>query len=285
MIKFLFDLQRFADAGAGAEASASVVENGGDDSHKEDGLFETAADNSEQNIENKEPEKASFQDLITGDYKADFDNAVQNIVKKRVKGMQSQINDTEPLLNALKERYGLKEGTPQQILEAMMDDDGYYEQEALESGMDVETVKRIHKLERENAEFNRQLQERNAEEENMKFWANVSEQADELRNIYPEFNLETELSNEDFGHLLQSGVDVKTAFEVVHHDQLIPQAMKFVADKTAQKISNSIKANRARPSEGGTTQPLKVRKDWRSLSPEQRDELNKRIMEGEEITI
>ena len=288
MFKFIFNLQRFAEGGADAGASTSAdnaqVEKGGDDGHNEE-LFETAADNSE-NIENvTEPEKATFEDLITGDYKADFDNAVQNIVKKRVKGMQAQINDMQPLLETLAEKYGVKDNDPKSILESIMDDDSYYEQYALENGVDVETAKHMKKLEMENADVKRQLEDYHNEEEKIRMWSDLERQADELRNIYPGFNLEAELGNENFGNLLSAGVDLRTAFEVTHHDELVPQAMKLVADKAAQKVSNAVKANKSRPTEGTTTQPLRVRKDWKNLSPEARDRLNQRILEGEIITI
>ena len=43
----------------------------------------------------------------------------------------------------------------------------------------------------------------------------------ETVNIYPDFNLEKELENEEFKRLLSTGVTVKNAYEVVHIDEVI----------------------------------------------------------------
>ena len=44
----------------------------------------------------------------------------------------------------------------------------------------------------------------------------------ETVNIYPDFNFEKELENEEFKRLLGIGVTVKNAYEVIHIDEVIP---------------------------------------------------------------
>ena len=53
------------------------------------------------------------------------------------------------------------------------------------------------------------------------YLAKLQNQIAEAVSIYPDFNFEKELENEEFKRLLGIGVTVKNAYEVIHIDEVI----------------------------------------------------------------
>lgn len=235
----------------------------------------------------EEPPKPTFDELIEGDYKEDFNKKMQSIVQNRiknVKGSEESLRALEPVLQSLAEKYGVEDSTDiKSLVEAFTNDDSLYEEEAQERGIDVETLKNIKKLERQNAEFAREMERRERETENAQAWQEVLRQAEEAKEIYPNLDIKEEMQNDDFAHLIAVNVPVKTAFEVVHHDELQAMSAKVIADQTARRVANSVKANRKRVGEGQGTTPVVVKKDFTKLTDEERDDVYERVMAGEEI--
>jgi hypothetical protein len=79
------------------------------------------------------------------------------------------------------------------------------------------------------------------------------QEAEALKSVYPDFDLDTELENDGFKKLLRAGIDPKTAFEVVHKDEIIPAAMQWAVQQTKAQVANAVAANAARPKENGVS--------------------------------
>jgi hypothetical protein len=111
------------------------------------------------------------------------------------------------------------------------------------------------------------------------------EQAESAKSVYPSFDLRTEMQNPQFVNLLRSNVDVKTAFEVLHKDEIIPAAMQYTAKTVEQKLTNKIIANGARPAENGNSSQSAtvVKSDVSQLSKADREEIIRRVQRGEKI--
>ena len=86
---------------------------------------------------------------------------------------------------------------------------------------------------------------------------------------------------------LKSGVDVRTAYEVAHHDEIISGAMQFTAQKVKEKTVNDIRARGMRPSEGGLGEhPAgEGQLDVTKLTRQQRADMAKRASRGEIINL
>jgi hypothetical protein len=111
------------------------------------------------------------------------------------------------------------------------------------------------------------------------------EQAESTKAIYPSFDLRAEMQNPRFADLLRSNVDVRTAYEVIHKDEIIPAAMHFTAKQVEQKLTNKIIANGARPAENGNSSQSAsvVKSDVSQLSKADRQEIIRRVQRGEKI--
>jgi hypothetical protein len=220
----------------------------------------------------------------------DLDDArIQNIVQKRLKGTKETVEKYEaldPTLEALAKKYGVDASDIKAINKAIEEDDSYYEEEALEKGISVQQLKEIRKMERENADLKRQMEEQNRKENANKLYAKWMDEAESTKAVYPSFDLNTEMQNPKFIDLLRSNIDVRTAFEVLHKDEIIPAAMQYTAKTVEQKLTNKMIANGARPVENGnSSQSAAITKsDVSQLSKEDRAEINRRVARGEKIT-
>ena len=54
--------------------------------------------------------------------------------------------------------------------------------------------------------------------------AKLRKEIAETVNIYPDFNLEKELENEEFKRFLNIGVPIKNAYEVIHIDEIVKRS-------------------------------------------------------------
>ena len=97
-------------------------------------------------------------------------------------------------------------------------------------------------------------------------------QAKNLQARSPDFDLDRELENPAFARLLNNGVDLATAYEVVHH-------------REQQDLEASLARNAARPQENGLGSSLATvtKPDPRSLTRQERRALRRRAARGEEI--
>jgi hypothetical protein len=192
------------------------------------------------------------------------------------------------------ERYGVRPNPDGSIpiaqLQAAIDNDNsIYEKEAFEKGIPVEQLKHTKQLEREVA----QLRNQNAQSERDRQWNEVVQQAEAAKQVYPNFDLDSEMQNPNFGRLLatmqRSGFPnaVKTVYEIIHKDEIMGGAMAYAVQQTQNKISNSIQSGMTRPAENGIGQQSTAsvgNVDPSKLTKAQIDDIRKRAERGEKIT-
>lgn len=233
---------------------------------------------------------AEFEKLIKGEYKDLYDARMQDTIQRRLKGSKETVdkyNALSPTLELLAKKYGVDANNIEALNKAIEEDDSYYEEEALEKGITVEQLKEYKKMEKENAELRRQMQEKTARENGQKLYAQWMEQANEAKKVYPSFDLRAEMNNPKFVELLKANIDVRTAFEVLHKDDIIPAAMQYTAKTVEQKIANKIIANGSRPAENGSSSQSAtvVKSDPSKYTKADRAEIMRRVLAGEKIRL
>ena len=213
---------------------------------------------------------------------------MQDTVQKRLKGTKETVdkyNALTPTLEMLAKKYGVDANDIVALNKAIEEDDSYYEAEALEKGLTVEQLKDIRKMERENAELKAQMNERQRRETAAQQYAAWMDQAKEAAKLYPSLDLNTEAKNPEFLKLLHAGIDVGSAYLVIHKDDIIPAAMQYTAKTVEQKLANKIIAGGARPTENGNSSQSAsvVKSDVSQLSKADRQEIIRRVQRGEKI--
>lgn len=275
-----FDLQLFADGAAAAEGSGT------------DGVAPVNTGTEATAVaEGTEAPKAeeTFEDLIKGKYKDDFNKRMQSAIKKRVgdtKALEAENAKMREALAIAQQRYGTKDGDWDALTNALLEDDKYLEQEAYEKGIDKDTLRTMKRMEHENEQLKRNQAELERQARQEQAYQKLLQEQAEVTQIYPNFNLDVEVLNPQFESLVRNGIDLKTAYEVVHHNEILPQAMKFAADKTMSDVSRAIQSG-SRPAElaNGHMDSPAGKVDVSKLSREQRDEINRRVLSGERIVL
>lgn len=309
-MKVKMDLKLF-DAGDGAGSGASGTDGAaggnGTDNMVSAGMQDVAKSNETVEVEtgtataeegqnaagikmtSDEQRKADFENLIKGEYKDLYDDRVQSIVKARIKenkGLQSQLDSFFPLINLLASKYGVENADPQKIMQAVEADNSFFEEAAMKEGLTVEQYKHLKKMEAENRELKEaERRARNARQRDQ-MWARWNREASEVKNFYPGFNLQTELSNPEFVQLLGSGVGVKAAYQAIHMDEIMSGTIAQTAKIAAKRQVDAIKAGQARPLENGAAGAagMNAKIDVSKLTDKQIDELAKRARMGETIS-
>jgi uncharacterized protein YajQ (UPF0234 family) len=224
------------------------------------------------------------------EYKDLYDADVQGILTKRLaktKGDSERLAALSPTLETLGKKYGVDPTDIDALNKAIEEDDAYYEEEALEKGITVDQLKEIRKMEKENAELRKQMQEEKIRKNADQLYAKWMNESEALKKIYPSFDLKSEMQNPKFMDLLKvPTIDVKTAYEAVHLGEIMPAAMQFTAKTVEQKIANKIAANGARPTENGiSSQSASVTKsDVSQLTKADRQEVIRRVARGDKIS-
>lgn len=194
-----------------------------------------------------------------------YGRRVQNTLQQRLKGAQaakSQLRSAQAILASVAQKYQVDPGDFAAIQRAV-EEDG-------EAAMDA----REEEMRREQME---------AVRETCDSW---ERQGEELKAIYPDFQMAQELEDPRFQNLLRSGVDVKTAFEVLHLEDIRGASMAYAAQKTRENVAKSIASGSLRPSESGVSGggAVSARSRIEAMSDEQINALCERAMRGGHIT-
>lgn len=245
---------------------------------------ETNADPTAEN--DRQSQYAKFKKDFDAEYKAEVQGIVKDRLKKSNKEnaeLLSKLKESTPIIEALAKKYGVDVTDYKGIMSAFESDDSNLEAEAFERDMSVEQLRQFKAIERERDSY------READEERRKqaMFAQWDREAEELKTIYPSFDVMAEQENEQFVKLLGAGVPMRTAYEVAHKDEIIASAMSYTANKTAEKVANSVKANASRPSENGLSSNASAlgAVDINKLSREQMEAYKQRALNGERIDL
>jgi len=234
-----------------------------------------------------EARRAEFEKLISGEYKDIFTERTQQIIDRRfkeTKTLQAQIEQASPVLEMLKERYKLSsEATPEQIMKALEDDDAYWEAAAEDAGLTVQQYKYMKKLERSNAELQKIRAEQDKQKAVSEIYQKWAQQAEAFKQKNPDFDLKRECENPEYAKLLRVGVDVETAYRVVHFDETVQAVAQTTAQKVESSVINNIRAKGMRPSENGAspTPGVIFKDDVSKLTRRDRAEAVRRAQKGE----
>ena len=233
-------------------------------------------------------QEETFDSLIRGRYKQDFDSAVQKVVKQRVRGLnqyKGQVEAMAPIIDQLGALYGIDTSDPRKtdfaaLAQRFSADERLYSAEAMEKGTTADALKKEYAGRAENTAMRRQLQEYQMRE------AFAGIQADFAREVTARYgaDFETEMQNPDFARLMGAGVPPKTAYEVIHQQEIAQAQAQLVANQARENVMRTIQAQGARPHEigsgaaGGENVPMKTH--WSRAEVE---DMRRRAARGERV--
>ena len=170
----------------------------------------------------EEPEQESFEELIRGRCKEEFEGRVQKILDGRLKGLRQ-----------------------------------------------------------ENEKLRTQAEQRRTQ--NIRTLEALAQQEGEIQKMYPEFDWRREMENGAFSGLVAAGVDGRTAYEVVHKEELLRRAMQYASRRTGEQMARSIASGGKRVGENGGRSITVSHSDPKALNSQELADIRQRVMNGEKI--
>lgn len=291
----VLSLQLFADGsagGTGTGANSSAAGNDGDSgdlSNVRYGIDLNAPQEESAEPATEKQEAETFDSLIKGKYKADYDRNVQDIVQRRVRGMQATVaahEKAQPLIDALAQRYGMDSSDIDGILKAFDEDDQMIESQAEARNMPTDEYRKVLKMERENKAFKREHDDAERQRAADQIYNTWMQQAEEARKVYPSLDLRTEMQNPEFANLIRNNVSVKAAYQVIHGDEIMAAGMQYATQQAQEKVARSVAAGAKRPVEGGNGSGAAAvyKSDVSSLTSKDFKEIQRRVSRGEKIS-
>lgn len=239
----------------------------------------------------KQSGEESFEELIKGKYKDDFEKLLSRRFKKSAQ-TESQNSAMRTLLENVAISYGLdpeSDSLLDDIKKAQDADEELYQKAAYEKGISPEEYRKELAKDRKIKELSRKVEENEQRERNTAWVQHLKAQVPQVQNMFPNFDLDTEMQNPDFAYLVRPGspTSLEAAMYAVHHREILSGAVKTAAQQAAEQTANAVATNKARPKEGGLSAvpPTVVKDDPSKWSKEDLAEIRRRVERGEKIRL
>ena len=292
-----------------AQSAASSPERGALGSEEKFELDEEAAENQNE-LEGKDGEekgegktkspeerRKAFGELLRGEYADLTEELMQNAVTEATRRLEAS-PAMKGLMQALQEKYGTDANDLVALTEAVRNgavkDDAYYEKLAMEKGVSTSTARELDKLESQNKHLTEQQQMIQQMERQRAQQARIAElqagwdrEAEQLKAQYPDFNMAEVLANPEVEKMMRSGVSMTNAYRSAYFDHILKQQQAATARQVEQGVVNRMQQRNARPGENGTRPggAVQTKIDVSHMSRKEMEEMEKRVMRGEVITL
>lgn len=292
-----------------AQSAASSPEGGALGSEEKSELDEEAAE-SQNEVEGKDGEekgegktkspeerRKAFGELLRGEYADLTEELMQNAVTEATRRLEAS-PAMKGLMQALQEKYGTDANDLVALTEAVrsgaVKDDAYYEKLAMEKGVSTRTARELDKLESQNKHLTEQQQMIQQMERQRAQQARIAElqagwdrEAEQLKAQYPDFNMAEVLANPEVEKMMRSGVSMTNAYRSAYFDHILKQQQAATARQVEQGVVNRMQQRNARPGENGTRPggAVQTKIDVSHMSRKEMEEMEKRVMRGEVITL
>lgn len=275
--------------GPGAAATDLSSVRYGKQADEESVTEEADAQTTEQEPQ-KPAKRQTFDELLKTDpeYQREMQKRIDNAINRRfakAKAAEERSSKLQPMLNMLATKYGIEAGNDDALIEAINGDQELIEQQAMDMGMEPDAYREYQRIKAENEAFKKAEEERQRQAQIESAYKEWQQQALEAQRIYPGLDLAVESRNEQFVQLLGAGINVRTAYEVVHQDEiqrgLINRAAADAQKETLAKIAS--KQGRPRENAAGKTQAATVKADVSKFTTKDFDEILRRAARGDKI--
>lgn len=292
-----------------AQSAASSPEGGALGSEEKSELDEEAAENQneaegkdgeekgEGKTKSPEERRKAFGELLRGEYADLTEELMQNAVTEATRRLEAS-PAMKGLMQALQEKYGTDATDLVALTEAVrtgaVKDDAYYEKLAMEKGVSTRTARELDKLESQNKHLTEQQQMIQQMERQRVQQARIAElqagwdrEAEQLKAQYPDFNMAEVLANPEVEKMMRSGVSMTNAYRSAYFDHILKQQQAATARQVEQGVVNRMQQRNARPGENGTRPggAVQTKIDVSHMSRKEMEEMEKRVMRGEVITL
>lgn len=225
----------------------------------------------------EEPKKPTWDELMKD---PDYNKAMQETIKARLKKAGGSEDFTKRVAPILAKQFGLDvENLDLTELSNAVEQSEQSRREETEAGnlgVSVDTYRQIRQTQQEenDAFLDQKLHEHAAR---------VVREAEELKQLFPNFDLMAERQNNEIFRRMVDNPDnpvpLKTAYLAAHHDELVQSAVQTALQNASKKLASSVQANAKRPDEAGVDRQASsvTHFDYSKMTRQERAALKARI--------
>ena len=256
----------------------------------------TAPQQAQNEPQAQEKPEETFDSLIKGKYKEEYGRAVQAAIQERFRNqadVSAQLKQANEILASVAPLCGVElnaDGTVdvEKLAEAIRNDDRLYEDEAMQKGIPVSTLKQLKQMEARERQMEARERESLADERLRRHFEGLRQQAEELKKKYPGFDLMAEIqTNPAFTRMTgpDGGLTVEQAYMACHGEELLKRQAQQTEEKTKSNMSRAIQSGSIRPQENGMAQSGggPMHRDPHTYTREERMEMRRRVNAGERV--
>ncbi|MBE5816863.1 MAG: hypothetical protein E7315_03975 [Clostridiales bacterium] len=209
---------------------------------------------------------AEFRELIKGKYKEESSKYIQGIINerfKKYKEMEERHELLSPAIEAFAKNKGIDPRDTNALAKMLGEAPDVKAESVDEEALSLERKHRIQQM-REN----------------------IAQQFKGLEERFPNADIHASLNDPRFVKIMMAS-DAQTAYRAVHAEEITRDAISQTARLTRQMLVNDILARGMRPQEGSITAygGGQRKADPSRMTREQRENLERRALRGERITI
>lgn len=276
MYKFLFNIAAFDGEGGSASAGAAAASG--------DSFSPAAGESRAQSIGSDTADAAQNAQGISFDqYVKEHSDEAQKWFDKQFsrrhadyKALSERVKASSNIMNMLATKFGIEDsGDIKSITEALEQDDYLYAERAEANNRTIDEQREWDRIDRENRMFRQQQAAQERQELANRQYDEWMQQSNNLKQIFPSFDLDEELANPEFRDALRKGLSMERAFYAIHGEEITTGAMQYTANAVRQATAEDLSSRRNRPAENGLSRnaAARVTKDVHSLTKAERAKL------------
>ena len=246
--------------------------------------------NAEAGTNVEKPDRRAAFEAFMRENKDLYEERLQEHLGRRLKtarAAEERAKALEPIVDMVAQKYGVDASQPDKLLAALESDNSLYEEEAIRRGMSVESLREMKQMERKVHFYEQQAQMQERARREAEARARIEEGVKTAQAAYPGFDMRKELENTGFRDMVARGIDVKTAYEIAHKDELLSGAIGYAVQRAAKETAETIRTRANRPQENGMAGQATAQttgRDPAQLTAREINELTRRALAGERIT-
>lgn len=115
-------------------------------------------------------------------------------------------------------------------------------------------------------------------------YRNMVQEAESLREVFPDFDVRRELHDRRFLGMLRAGVDMASAYQALHASEILPAALRYGAEYARSRLAGWVASGR--PEENGVSGGGGVRmgSSVGTLTRSDYEQICRRVAQGEKIS-
>lgn len=248
-----------------------------------------STDEKQEKRQTQRERKLQFRQMVDGEFKDLYLAEMQRVIDRRFKDhkeLQERLESQQTILDSLLSRYHIPDGDLGKLQEALDGDHAYWETAADEAGMTVEQYRQMQKLQQENLRLRSVQMNQQAQEQSRQQVQQWLQEAEALKEDYPEFDLGQFIQSPQNLEYLKHHVPLRMVYEYANREQIQAEVAAKAAQQTERSVVEGIRSKGARPRENGATaQPgTVIKSNVDELTYDDIDDIIRRVQRGERIS-